>query len=173
MKKLLSVFALLFALHSFSQEKTFEITGTLLAEDSNLPIESATVYLERVKDSSVISYTISDKDGKFKLSSSTYDESLNFYASYVGYKTYFKKIDIDKENIQLNTISMQLDSQLDEVVIRSTAPITIKKDTLEFNVKSFTTAGKRIVSPFEITSFVSSVTTSTSPSTHMYIRNES
>ena len=61
MKKLLSVFTLLFALHSFSQEKTFKITGTLLAEDSNQPIESATVYLERVKDSSVISYSISDK----------------------------------------------------------------------------------------------------------------
>ena len=139
MKKLLSVFALLFALHSFSQEKTFKITGTLLAEDSNQPIESATVYLERVKDSSVVSYSISDKYGKFELESSTYDQSLNFYVSYVGYKTYFKKINIDKENIQLNTISMQLDSQLDEVVIRSTAPITIKKDTLEFNVKSFKT----------------------------------
>ncbi|MFC0606051.1 outer membrane beta-barrel protein [Winogradskyella pulchriflava] len=140
MKKLLLVFVILFAIQSsFSQEKSFEITGTLKAEDTNFPLESATVYLERVKDSTIVTYTISDKDGKFKLESSTYDKSLNFYVSYVGYQTYFKQIAIDKETIDLSTISLQLDNQLDEVLIKSTAPITIKKDTLEFNVKSFKT----------------------------------
>ncbi|WP_179020565.1 outer membrane beta-barrel protein [Winogradskyella forsetii] len=139
MKKLLLVFALLFALYSFAQEKSFEITGTLISVDNNAPIESATVYLERLKDSTVVSYTISDKDGKFKIESSTYDKSLNFYISYIGYKTYLKKIAIDREKIELSTIKMQLDNLLDEVLVKSTAPITIKKDTLEFNVKSFKT----------------------------------
>ena len=139
MKKLLLVFTLLFTIFSFSQEKSFEITGTLIAEDSNAPIESATIYLERIKDSTVVSYTISDKDGKFKLESTTYDNSLNFYVSYIGYKTYLKQISIDKEIIDLSTIKMQLDNMLDEVLVKSTAPITIKKDTLEFNVKSFKT----------------------------------
>jgi hypothetical protein len=139
MKKLSLVFALIFACFIFSQEKTFEITGTLIAEDSNLPIESATIYLERIKDSSVVTYTISDKNGFFKVEGRTFDDQLNFFASYVGYGTYIKKIDIDKEKIELKTISMQLDNQLKEVLIKSTAPITIKKDTLEFNVKSFKT----------------------------------
>ncbi|EPR74965.1 TonB-dependent receptor [Winogradskyella psychrotolerans RS-3] len=139
MKKLTLVFAFLFALQSFSQEKSFEITGTLKAEDTELSLESATVYLERVKDSSVVTYTISDKDGKFKIENSTYDKDLNFYVSYVGYRTYFKKIAIDKEKIDLGTIVMPLDNQLGEVLVKSTAPITIKKDTLEFNVKSFKT----------------------------------
>lgn len=139
MKKLILVFAFLLALQSFSQEKSFEITGTLKAEDTELPLESATIYLERVKDSSVVTYTISDKNGNFKIESSTYDENLNFYVSYVGYGTYFKKIAIDKEQIDLKTISLKLDNQLNEVLVKSTAPITIKKDTLEFNVKSFKT----------------------------------
>ncbi|WP_299124139.1 outer membrane beta-barrel protein [uncultured Winogradskyella sp.] len=139
MKKLFIVFALLFVIHSFSQEKSFEITGTLIAEDSNNPIESATIYLERIKDSTVVSYTISDKEGKFKLQSSTYDKKLNFYVSYVGYKTYLKQLAIDREKIDLSIIKMQLDNQLDEVLVKSTAPITIKKDTLEFNVKSYKT----------------------------------
>lgn len=139
MKKLTLVFALLFTCFIFSQEKTFEVTGTLIAEDSNLPIESATIYLERIKDSSIVTYTISDKNGFFKVEGRTFDDQLNFFASYVGYGTYIKKIDIDKEKIDLKTISMQLDNQLKEVLIKSTAPITIKKDTLEFNVKSFKT----------------------------------
>ena len=139
MKKLFVVFVLLFAINLYSQEKSFEIIGTLIAEDSSTPIESATIYLERIKDSTVISYTISDEKGKFKLESSTYDKSLNFYVSYVGYKMYLKQLLIDREKIDLSTIKMQLDNQLDEVLVKSTAPITIKKDTLEFNVKSFKT----------------------------------
>ena len=139
MNKLVLVFAFLFAINSFSQEKKFEIKGTLIAEDTKKPLESATIYLERVKDSSVVTYTISDKNGNFKIESSTYDKSLNFYVSYIGYATYFKKINIDKENIDLKAISLELDNQLGEVLVKSTAPITIKKDTLEFNVKSFKT----------------------------------
>ncbi|QXP77964.1 MULTISPECIES: outer membrane beta-barrel protein [Winogradskyella] len=139
MKKLTLVLAFLFALHAFSQEKSFELTGTLKAEDTQLPLESATVYLERVKDSSVVTYTITDKNGKFKIENSTYDQALNFYVSYVGYGTYFKKVEINKEKIDLGIISMSLDNQLGEVLVKSTAPITIKKDTLEFNVKSFKT----------------------------------
>jgi len=139
MKKIILVFALLCAIQSFSQEKSFEIIGTLKAEDTDLPLESATVYLERVKDSSVVTYTITDKNGNFKIENSTYDKSLNFYVSYVGYKTYYKEIKIDKEKINLSTIVMPLDNQLNEVLVKSTAPITIKKDTLEFNVKSFKT----------------------------------
>ncbi len=139
MKKLVLVFTFLFALCLFSQEKSFEISGTLISEDSSTPLESATIYLEREKDSSVVTYTISDKDGKFKLESSTYDKNLNLYVSYVGYRTYFKKLLIDKEIIDLKTIALQLDNQLGEVLVKSTAPITIKKDTLEFNVKSFKT----------------------------------
>lgn len=139
MKQLIVVFVFLFTLHSFSQEKSFQITGTLIAEDTNSPLESATIYMERVKDSSVVTYTISDKNGKFKIESTTYDKSLNFYISYVGYGTYFKNIEIDNETIDLEIISLQLDNQLGEVLVKSTAPITIKKDTLEFNVKSFKT----------------------------------
>ncbi|WP_179343947.1 outer membrane beta-barrel protein [Winogradskyella ursingii] len=140
MKRLFLVFALLFAFQSYSQEKKFEISGTLIGADSKLPLESATIYLERVKDSSVVTYTISDKEGKFNLENTTYDNDLNFYVSYVGYKTYFKNIQIDKEIIDLGTINMAIDdNMLGEVLVKSTAPITIKKDTLEFNVKSFKT----------------------------------
>ncbi|NRD21548.1 outer membrane beta-barrel protein [Winogradskyella eckloniae] len=139
MKKLILVFTFLFSLLSFAQEKSFEIVGSLKTEDSNSPIESATVFLQRIKDSTVVSYTISDKDGKFKLESSTYDKALNFYVSYVGYGTYFKKIVIDKDKIDLKLITLKLENQLEEVLVKSTAPITIKKDTLEFNVKSFKT----------------------------------
>ncbi|WOD44129.1 TonB-dependent receptor [Hwangdonia lutea] len=125
---------------SFSQSKPFNISGTVIDEFNKSQLESATVYLQRVKDSALVTYTISDKNGEFTLEGKTYDEKLNLLVSYVGYKTINKSININKEDIKLGTINMMVDDNaLDEVIVKSTPPITIKKDTLEFNVKSFKT----------------------------------
>ncbi|MDG5492728.1 outer membrane beta-barrel protein [Psychroserpens sp. SPM9] len=139
MKKLLLFIALLSACFSFSQSTSFKISGTILAQDDKSPLESATIYLERVKDSSLVTYTISDKDGKFEIINDTYDDKLNLFIDYVGYQTYYKQITIDKDVIDLEIIELKISNALDEVVIKSRSPITIKKDTLEFNVKSFKT----------------------------------
>ncbi len=125
---------------SFAQNNSFQLSGTLLSEEDNTPLESATIYLERLKDSTLVTYTISDKNGKFYIEDRTSDSYLNLYISYVGYLTHFEKIAIDKEEIILPTIYLKPNTnELDEIIIKSRAPITIKKDTLEFNAKSFKT----------------------------------
>jgi hypothetical protein len=124
---------------SFSQSKSFKISGKILSEDNKEPLEAATIYVERLKDSSLVTYTISDKTGVFEITDETYDEKLNLYIAYVGYKTYFKQIIINKEVIDIGRVELGISNALDEVVIKSRSPITIKKDTLEFNVKSFKT----------------------------------
>jgi len=139
MKKLFFCLTFLCVTFSFSQSKDFKIFGSILSEDENIPLESATVYLERVKDSSLITYTISDKNGGFTLEEKTADKSASLYVSYVGYQTYYKQIDLNASEINLGNINLKTSNSLDEVVIKSKAPITIKKDTLEFNVKSFKT----------------------------------
>ena len=140
MRHFLLFLALLCVSISFSQSKSFKISGKLIAEDDQSPLEAATVYLQRVRDSSLVTYTISDRNGAFSLEDKSTDESLNLFISYVGYKTYFQNIKLDKEEIDLEIIPLETNSNtLDEVIIRSTAPVTIKKDTLEFNVKSFKT----------------------------------
>ncbi|MFT5848602.1 outer membrane beta-barrel protein [Psychroserpens sp.] len=139
MKKLIYVFALFCVSISFSQSKSFKISGKILSEDNKEPLEAATIYVERLKDSSLVTYTISDKTGVFEITDETYDEKLNLYIAYVGYKTYFKQIIINKEVIDIGRVELGISNALDEVVIKSRSPITIKKDTLEFNVKSFKT----------------------------------
>ena len=140
MKKFLLVLFLLVSTISISQTKDFNISGQLVSKEKKQPLESATVYLQRVKDSSLVTYTISDKDGDFLLKGRTGDDNLNLYISYVGYKTYFKTIVIDNETINLGEIPLaEDDNMLDEVLIKSQAPVTVKKDTLEFNVASFKT----------------------------------
>ncbi|WP_242130554.1 outer membrane beta-barrel protein [Aestuariivivens marinum] len=125
---------------AFGQSKSFKISGKTFSETDNLPLESATVYLERVEDSTLMTYTISDKNGDFILEGKTYDKKLNLLISYVGYKILKREIVLNKEEITLGKLNMAIDNNaLDEVIIKSTPPIRVKKDTLEFNVKSFKT----------------------------------
>ena len=123
----------------YSQNQSFTLSGTVISADGQQPLESATIYLERIKDSTLLTYTISNQKGTFEIQEKTTDKNLRLNISYIGYQTFQKIIEIDKEIIELGNLEMVTGETLDEVLIRSRAPITIKKDTLEFNVKSFKT----------------------------------
>ncbi len=122
----------------FSQSISYEISGTLISKSDQKALESATVYLEKVKDSSLVTYTITDKNGKFKLEGKTKQKQYRLNISFIGYRTYTKIISISELN-NLGNIALEDANVLDEVVLKSKAPIIIKKDTLEFNVSSFKT----------------------------------
>ena len=124
---------------SFSFAQTFNFKGKVLDEKTNLPIESATVYLSNVKDSTVIDYTITDKFGKFNFKIKKLDKPVYLKVSFVTYTDYkeeLKAIEADKD---FGTIILkEAVNNLNEVVVKGQAPpIRIKKDTLEFNVSSF------------------------------------
>ncbi|NVK53229.1 MAG: TonB-dependent receptor [Flavobacteriaceae bacterium] len=140
MKKILFVFTIFIATNLYSQSVSFKITGTVKNEKEKTPLEAATIHLEKVKDSSVVTYTITNDKGNFSLEGKSFEKELRLYISFIGYKSFTKKITVNNKTIDLKTIYLKLeDNVLDEVVIKSRAPITIKKDTLEFNVKSFKT----------------------------------
>ncbi|MEE9406925.1 MAG: outer membrane beta-barrel protein [Polaribacter sp.] len=137
MKKNLFLICLLLSSIAFSQTKNFTITGIVQSTKDKELIESATVHAERVKDSSIVSYTITNSKGGFNLIGETSDDKIKLVVSYIGFNPYIKIIDVKNQN--LGTLFIKASNVLDAVVIRSSAPITIKKDTLEFNVKSFKT----------------------------------
>ncbi len=134
--RILSLFFLISAL-GFSQD--FEITGKIV-DSASAPLQSATVYAEKVADSSLVTYTITEKDGSFSLQGSTKAERLNLYVSYTGFIPYKKIIEV-KPMLNLGNIQLKvMDNTLDEVaIVSSRPPITVKKDTLEFNAESFDT----------------------------------
>ena len=137
MKKLLLLLGLILSTFTYAQTEDFEITGVIKAADDDFLLESATIHVERLKDSSIISYTISNSKGGFTLQGKTADSKIKMVVSFIGFETYSKIIDTKNQNV--GTIALSSSNVLDAVVIRSSAPITIKKDTVEFNVKSFKT----------------------------------
>ncbi|MDO5968383.1 outer membrane beta-barrel protein [Flavivirga aquimarina] len=131
---------MLCTIKAFSQTKPFKISGTLITETDKMALEAATIYLQRAKDSLLVTYTISDKNGRFSLEGKTADRHLNLYISYVGYLTHFQSINLDQESINLDTINLKTDvNALDEILIKVSPPVIIAKDTLKFNAASFKT----------------------------------
>jgi len=140
MKKLQFVFLFLIGIQlSYAQD--FTISGKLMDGAQNFPLESATIYAEKVSDSTLITYTISDQNGDFQLKGFSQQNSVRINISYTGYAPYSELVTLTSRDVALGTLKLQTQSEsLKTVTITgSRAPITIKKDTLEFNVASFKT----------------------------------
>ncbi|MEH6407104.1 MAG: carboxypeptidase-like regulatory domain-containing protein, partial [Leeuwenhoekiella sp.] len=82
-------------LTSFCFAQKFQATGSVTDQEGT-PLESATVYVEKIADSSLVTYSISEKDGSFKLSGDTDIKQANLFISYAGFKPYRKIVDIEK-----------------------------------------------------------------------------
>lgn len=138
--KNLFLFALLFIINfaTFGQS-TITIKGKIIEKKSLIPVESATIYLKSAKDSTVIDYTISDRNGNFILETQKIKTSIYFKVAFTSFADYSEKIEQLQENKDFGIIKLEENiNTLSELVIKAeTPPITIKNDTLEFNASSF------------------------------------
>ncbi|MDI1257249.1 MAG: outer membrane beta-barrel protein [Flavobacterium sp.] len=139
MTKIYLSLVFLFLAFSLSAQSNITIKGKIIDESAKLPLESATVYLTSVKDSTIIDYTISDKNGAFQLTTKKIKQPVFLKVSFIGYQDYKQEIaelSADKNFGEL--LVKESAKDLSEVVIKSEAPpIRIKQDTLEFNASSF------------------------------------
>jgi len=122
-----------------SAQNNFSIKGKTLSAVDNKPIESATVYLTKSSDSSMIDYTISDKNGNFNFLVKKQEKPFIVKVSSIGYEIFQKEFKSLEANLDLGEILINDDvTTLGEVVIVTEAPpVRIKNDTLEFNASSF------------------------------------
>src|SRR5690606_16283137 len=130
---------LFFSLSAFAQN--FEISGKLIDNETGQPLESATLFVEKLADSSLVTYTISDAQGNFLLKGRDSSDSLRLVGSYAGYLPLKQLVTLSSEKIDLGTLQMEFaTNMLGEVtVVADRAPVTVKTDTLEFNAASFNT----------------------------------
>src|SRR5690606_2261237 len=119
----------------------YEITGRVVDRDTNEPLEASTVYVESVRDSSMVAYTIGDLDGNFVVDVRTTRDQVYSFITYNGYKPNIRVLKLEKKRIELGSVGLELQAeQLEGVsVVGERVPLVIKKDTLEFNADSFKT----------------------------------
>ncbi|MFY0712934.1 outer membrane beta-barrel protein [Seonamhaeicola sp. NFXS20] len=140
MKTLLFLLFLLFSVSIFAQRFTLE---GIVKDKNDITLEAATVYLQDIKDSVVVAYGITNKDGKFsiKVNAET-SSSVLFNIGYLGYKPYSKEIQVPKTDM-LDVGFIILEEEIEQLnsisIIARTPPVVIKKDTIEYNADSFKT----------------------------------
>ncbi len=137
MKKNILFFALMLSGFIHAQS-VMELKGNVVDENKK-PIESATVFLSVLKDSTLIDYTITSLKGDFNLKVKKQAKPVFLKVSMLGYTDYVKQFDdinanFDLSEIQIKTIMTNLDEL---VIVADIPPIRIKKDTVEFNAASF------------------------------------
>lgn len=153
MKRLLSIFALAFAMLlslnvSANPTKTVNIRGKVLDKDSGEPLEYATVSLFNLPDSTLVTGVITEANGNFTLQAS---EGRYYIAvQFMGFvtKTINVTVKKDSQDINLGKIFLQQDSELlDEVEIvaeKSTMTMTLDKRVFNVGKDISSTAGNAI-----------------------------
>lgn len=136
-KSLYLALLVLFSTVAFGQ--TLSLKGKVIDQTTKLPIESATVYLTSVKDSTIIDYTITNKMGTFSFKIKKIDKPVALKVSYISYQDFKEEMTSLVNDKDFGAIELkEATNQLDEVVVKAEIPpIRIKKDTLEFNAASF------------------------------------
>lgn len=138
LRTILPVLFVLLSCVAFGQN-SFTIKGKAVSKEVNLPLESATIYITAAKDSTVIDYTISNKNGNFSISVKKLNQPFIVKVASLGYQTWEKEFPKLTSDIDMGEIFISdAVTTLGEVEIVSEAPpIRIKNDTLEFNASSF------------------------------------
>lgn len=135
------VLFLVFAVFSLqaSAQNSIKFKGKVIEEKTKLPMEAVTVYVSVAKDSSLIDYTITDKNGNFSFDLKKNSNPIWLKISMTGFEGRKISLNSISENKDFGVISLKEEAtMLGEIVVKAEAPpIRIKKDTLEFNAASF------------------------------------
>ena len=115
------------------------VSGRVLDGVDKSPVIQAGVQILSVKDSVVVAGNVTDLDGKFSLSARPGKYLLKI--SYIGYKTDFRNLVLDRNRLRTNVgeIPLEVDAvMLDEAVVVAEAPEVIAKaDTLVYNSSAY------------------------------------
>jgi len=118
----------------------FDVQGNLKDEEGNA-LSYASVVLLFESDSTMAGYGISDADGNFTFSDIEPGKYI-FRSSYVGYADFEKNLDftsVDQNTVKLPSYQMEkAQVSLDELVVEEKIiPVTINKDTVEYDPRAF------------------------------------
>jgi hypothetical protein len=143
MRKLGALFLFLFTMLSaaYAQKADGSIRGKLIDTLLRQPITDATVSVLDLKDSSLVTYTLTNKEGAFEIKA-LIEGSYRIAVSHQAYIPWEKTIILTTVNkvVDLGDLIIEKNIRsLGEVVVTSTTPIVVKGDTVQFNADAFRT----------------------------------
>ncbi|TLP77610.1 TonB-dependent receptor domain-containing protein [Maribacter sp. ACAM166] len=122
-----------------------EITGKVLEQGTDIPLEYATLVLQSVSDPNKITGGITDIDGNFNVEAEP--GNYNVSIEYIGYRTIKKPEQSLIKNTDLGTIKLSFDAaELDAVeVVGEKTTVEVRLDKKIYNIgKDLTTSGATV-----------------------------
>ncbi|MFD2570696.1 outer membrane beta-barrel family protein [Spirosoma soli] len=127
---------------NFAQAQSGAIRGTVVDSVTRKPLLEASVSLLSGRDSSLVTFGITDGDGHFTFPKVA-EGQYRVLVTYVGYRSKVRRVSVTSATpaVDAGTLDLVAQSQtLGEVQVQGErAPIAVKGDTLEFNAGSFKT----------------------------------
>jgi hypothetical protein len=142
MKKILTLSVLFFIAFAAQAQKTDgSVKGKLLDTAAKQPISEATISAVNTKDSSLATFTLSDKKGVFEIKG--LEEGIyQLIITHTSFETFKKTFSITAtaKTADLGELQPQKAYKtLGEVTVSSDAPVIIKNDTVQFKADAFKT----------------------------------
>lgn len=134
---LLHMVIFLFFCNLLNAQKT-EITGLVRDSITHEPINS--VIIKTFDKAKLIAFCTTNNKGEYKLSIESGAETLNLNYEHIAYKTV--TFVLQNKSQQQNTYLASKPVSIREVAVKA-PEIIVKKDTVSYNVKAFTSAGDR------------------------------
>lgn len=122
------------------------IKGKLIDSVGKQSLKDASITVLESKDSTLEVFGLAKTDGTFELKNISFGKML-VQITFQGYVPVNKTITLSKENavVDLGDVNMLVQSKDLQEVIVQTSPITIRKDTIEYNAGSFKTKPNAVV----------------------------
>lgn len=119
--------------------QSFDISGKVV-DDKDEALALASVVLLNPADSIMQSFTVSNTMGEYKLKKIKPGDYI-LQVAFIGYNTYSTKIDVESNDLNVGSITLnEVTELLDEVAVSAERiPILIKGDTIEYNADAFKT----------------------------------
>jgi len=141
-KKILLLLFTAFASMILFAQKNGTVKGVAFDTITNQPVSLATITVVEKKDSSLVTFTMADNNGKFELKGIPNGEYrlLITHVNYHNSNTFFSVSDNNK-NPNLGNVAMTDKNKiLTEVIVQGEAPpVTLINDTIQYNAGSFKT----------------------------------
>lgn len=148
MRKLILALALIIASTSAALSQG-TLKGKIIDSAGKQPLALATVTVFKASDTALITYRLSTPEGEFKVPGLPLNVECRVVISFSGYGVYRQTFTLTagKETLDLDSIRLAPDTKsLDEVmVIAERPPVSVRKDTIEFNATAFKTLPTALV----------------------------
>lgn len=139
-KCLLMLLMILLSPIAFAQQSGVNVTGSVVEQGSDTPIEQATVRLLNVKDSAMVRGVVSTRNGSFTLKNVKKGSYL-LHITFIGYDPLYQPLQITGKKNPVNVGKLELSDgaiELGEAVVIGKAPeVTVRNDTVEYNADSY------------------------------------